>query len=62
MRKTTQIANTINRNPSCNKSDQPRFNKSCIEKRNEFTLQKNRYSFVRKKENRDAMNNICKEM
>ena len=46
---------TKNRNSSCNKSDKPWFNKSCLEKRKKFHTAKNRYSFVKNKENRDAI-------
>jgi hypothetical protein len=51
---------TKNRNSPCNKSDKPWFNKSCLKKRKQIHSAKNRYSFVKNKENRDAMKKACK--
>ena len=38
------------------------FNKSCIEKRNQFHTAKHRYSFVKNKENRDVMKKHVKNL
>jgi hypothetical protein len=58
---TKRVFPTKNRNSPCNKSDKPWFNKSCLEKRKTFHTEKNRYSFDKNKENRDAMKKACKE-
>ena len=41
-------------------NDKPWFNKSCLKKRKKIHSAKNRYSFVKNKENRDAMKKACK--
>ena len=58
---TKRVFPTKNSNSPCNKSDKPWFNKSCLEKRKTFHTEKNRYSFDKNKENRDAMKKACKE-
>ena len=49
------------KNSLCNKSDKPWFNKSCLQKRKKIHTAKYSYSFVKNKENCDAMKKTCKE-